>query len=261
MSLIRKLAVPIAAGAISLFSILGCKQPIEPAPEPGPRNLELTILYSGHVNPMPFEEHNVEINLYTYTDDWEGEFVDRKVFSAGLSDLSSGHVVEFPNLEPGNYQLFANWDWSNDGVPDQEEPRSEPYPLVFEMKGLEDLAFKVYIRDQTDADDLGRVEGYVDLGQYSDYIDEKPIFVQVLNLNYEVLSEWTNYFPDEGILFPVSLYNCTHVPAGGPYYAVSFLDMDFSGDYNSGDIVSNYYDTVFNVSPGLPTVGIDINFD
>lgn len=268
-NLLKKLIAPlVVAGAVSLTALVGCSDLlgsiVPPTPSiPTKQILKINLTYSGTARTFsPYEKHDIRLSLQK-----DGLGYYPQILPANPSDLGRGYNYQYGVLDPGNYDLYVSWDWDNDGVtPGNTEPKGQPYPLHFTMDGLSTKTVNLPIIDQTNPTDPGRVEGIIDYNGHS--MNSYPLYVVIEDLYYNIIStqlvngERTNggrwyYTNSTGKL----LYSI-EIPVGGPYQAVTYLDVNGNERGDGQDIRSNFYlgdyGIAFDVSPGLATAGINM---
>ncbi len=213
--------------------------------------IEATISYSGTAHEMPFE---------TYTLDWWISDSEDVLFSREeektLGGLSSGSKISTSPIpfEPGIYYLDGYLDWDKSGGPNGYEPRI--VRTTVEVDGYETEHVFAELEDRTNPSDPGWVEGTVSYsgtttGMY-------PLYIIIQDFDYAVISE-ERFVP--GVLFNIQtprLFNSGRVPAGTYYRVMAYWDLDFSGGFSGGDPIGDRGGGIV-ISPGLPTVGIDID--
>ena len=272
-NLLKKLTPIVVAGAVSLATLVGCNPSnVTPTPTLTDQKLQLTVSYSGTARTYnALEKHDVHIHL---SKDGQGYAVGS--FGASVTNLNEGRLYTFPySLEPGNYEAYIFWDWDNDsGGPGSTEPKTQPYPINITLDGLSTKKMSIQLVDQTNPYSPGSVEGIVDFnGNTESYlcVDVHSYTYIGTTRVYTLVSRKTVNDAGGGMIFGSSNgkigYNINNIPAGGPYVTLSFLDTNHNQLYDSGEVLSTNYgispsgDYSFVVSPGLPTVGINLKLN
>lgn len=222
---------------------------------PQPQDVIVNVSYSGTANSVPFEEYPVKIFL----DDAEtSQSLSIHDFNATLDQLESGYTYTISNRKPGNYSIDAHLDWSRNGTLNNYEPSSDP--VIFELDGYEDVDVNIRLLDRTEPDDLGWIEGT--LSYFGNETGTHHLYIVIQDLNYNTIKEVKLYgLFGTGIDFndPEYYYGIPKsIPPGGPYRVVAFWDINNNGNYDN-DPIGDYLPIM--ISPGLPTVDVDIELN
>lgn len=243
--------------AISI--IFGCRIEDNPeTPSPTQQDLNLTTTYSGTARTTSYEKHKIHFELYK-----DGEAYSVTYLSTNPSELASGKICTIDYVEPGDFKLYAFWDWNDDVGQQSYEPQSDPFPIHFVMDGFSTKELNVNLVDRTNPSDLGWVTGTI---SYSGFISANhPLYVVIKSLDYatEISNREVNFYTTAPFFWPYTedyYYECKDVPSGGSYRVLSFWDENHNGIHDGDDKRSDWAGPIM-VSPGLPTSGIDMTLN
>ncbi len=223
------------------------------APEEGPQDVILAVSYVGTANPDPLEEYEVKVHL-----------IDRQTREGGihsfrtrLDRLRSGREFTISRRKPGLYYVEAQLDWTKDGSWDEFEPSSEPAELNIDRSKPAHMS--IVLHDRTSPNDRGWLVGtatYQGLGASGThqlyFVVQRPAdFSTVVQVRAPSLFGSGISFGTNDVFFTTE----KRVPAG-TYRVVAYWDVNGNGAYDRSEPVGDRV-PVF-VSPGLPSVGVDI---
>ena len=239
----------LLAGVLSLpFSSFKKENPVSPKTI---QDVEVVISYDGTAQSMPFVEHYVNLYLDNLED---GQTYKRTGLSAHPDDFNSKtRTATFSGVKPGGYELWGWWDWDDDGGRSSYEPEIEK--IKFTLEGDKPIKINTRLLDRTSSSSSGWIEGEISYG--GNKSGNHKLYVRVTDANYQKILE--NDVTLSGIDLSIRKsisYLLLNIPPGGPYRALSYWDVNDNGTYD-GDPTGDYFG-VFLISPGLPTVKIDI---
>lgn len=248
---------------ITLFLLIfhGCDSEESTSPEinlePSPQKVEVSISpYVGTANCDIFTTHDLKLYISQ-----NGYTLIASEISTNPNKLSGGTTFKFPyELDPGTYLISGFWDWDDNGGQTSYEPILWPNPETVIIDGFETAKVNVSIVDRTSPTDLGWVTGKITYtGAVSGW---HHLYVIIQETGYVTISEKQVSIPGTlgTDLSSIYSYISGKVPAGNYFRVVAYWDADDSGDYTSGDPAGDWAGQVI-ISPGLPTVGMNIVLD
>jgi hypothetical protein len=203
---------------------------------------------------MPLEKHD----LYLFLKSNDRQIVATAITAESDEILKKGDDISFSfPVNPGYYKLDGYWDWDND----EKQASYEPIvaEISFEVKGYKPVEIMTNIVDQTSINDPGWVTGKISYeGNISGLFN---VYIVIQDKDYNVISEIKATRQS-----PVNLHAgdfhfvSGSVPPGIYMRVVAYWDVDKNGTYSSSDPIGDRAGTLI-ISPGLPTVGINITLN
>lgn len=216
---------------------------------------EITFTYSGTAKCSPFVTHPVRLDFYEVS---TGNIIAAQDFDANPDMLKDGYTFTTYRFSPGTYEVYTRWDWNDDVGKDSFEPIGQPNPATFTIDGYNTAKLNIQLVDVTSPSDLGKVEGVITYNGSNTGWHDLHIVLQ--DDNYNTIAEQVvpYWLVSDSHLSSGYYYNFTDVPAG--IYCcdkvVAYWDVNDNGIYDN-DPIGRYLEALY-VSPGLPTVKIDI---
>jgi len=239
-----------------LFLFASCNKKFPPEPQqPRSQDVEITLTYSGTAICAPFVTHRIYFEFV----DKNGETNRLMNYDASPDQLKNSKTFTIWGQAPGIYNLYVWWDWDDDNIwgPASYEQIGQPYPTIVNVEGYGTVKVNLQIVDRTLPSDLGRIEGTITYsGSYTGF---HHLYVTLQDFNYKTIAESKVTNP---ITTGTQMDKPYHyifswcIPPGTYYRVVAYWDVNNNGKYDVDPIGD--YAGIICISPGLPTVGLDI---